>query len=331
MNCLTELIGLDECGTRVAGKLYINDMPGWNSSLLGYLTTDEKPNTADVFNAAALRAAMRLEDDWRQAITSKISAPSIIGRGNIGMYQDGKRIRPASAGKHAGIRVTANGSAFTQLNIDQIKVFWPVAVSSSIIVVDLLQGAILATYPFTSVAGGYATIEANLAVRSMGQAMDIAILAPANNGSYDGAITYGGCRECGTKWEAAGKNVYAQTTAFTTGGPYTDATATSLGHINGVSATYALSCDYEAVLCQYAHRLKRAMVYAALVEVLNEALFSKRLNSFTSVNREDVVEQRDMYAELYNEAVGSVFTNLVLPNDICFACRPAVRAATYIP
>jgi hypothetical protein len=161
--------------------------------------------------------------------------------------------------------------------------------------------------------------------------MDIAILAPADNGSYDGAITYGGCRECGTKWEPAGKNVYAQTTAFTTGGPYTDATATSLGHINGVSATYALSCDYEAVLCQYAHRLKRAMVYAALVEVLNEALFSKRLNSFTSVNREDVVEQRDIYAGLYNESVQGVFQNLVLPNDICFACRPAVRAATYIP
>ena len=330
--CLQQLVGFDDgCSVPDLNRLFVNKLPGWNSSLLGYLTSDQNPTQVDVFAAAAYRAAMRLEDDWRLNIMPKVSAPSVLDRGTIGKYQDGKFVQAGAAGKVAGVRITANGSAFTRLVLDTLTIFWPVTQSATVQIIDVLQGKVLTTTTINALAGQYVTIDLNYTIRSLGQALDIAVVLPAGQGAYDAAVSYAGCRSCGNRWETCGKNVYAKDVAFDAAGPYTDATASGIGHLNGVSVGYSLSCDYEAVLCQYADRLKRAMLYATTVEIMNEALFSKRINTMTTINRDDVTAMRDMYAEMYNEATAAVFGNLALPNDICYTCRPAVRPATYVP
>jgi len=55
-----------------------------------------------------------------------------------------------------------------------------------------------------------------------------------------------------------------------------------------------IDCDDAGWICQFRSRLGGAMLYATGVELMDEVLFSKRLNSTTTISVEDAQDRRNL-------------------------------------
>lgn len=93
--------------------------------------------------------------------------------------------------------------------------------------------------------------------------------------------------------------------------------------INQVNQCYAVNddCDYEAdIFCipENMMRLARAWMYLLGVELMMERLYSPRLNRWTTIDRKQAEELRDVYLVDYENSLASGVKALDITNcDLC--------------
>lgn len=101
--------------------------------------------------------------------------------------------------------------------------------------------------------------------------------------------------------------------------------------INSLRATVTLGCSYDAAVCSNRLLFAEAFWYALGIELMDERLFTERVNFYTSVKREEAKELGSLYQVRYEEAFKNGIGGLKFGCDACLECNSQVQVFTQIP
>lgn len=89
-------------------------------------------------------------------------------------------------------------------------------------------------------------------------------------------------------------------------------------------------CDYEEMACANKPRLMNAWRYLLGNQLMLERLFSSRINRFTTVDREQAIELRDLYQVEYERSLEQA-SKLLIISDCCLKCSGNPQYVTWLP
>ena len=332
--CLTDLIFVpDGCTSTPSNKVSLATLPGFDLYQADYVSDAQQSSGYDVMTAAVERAGDKIVSDFRSFMDIKGRFNSVVDKGTIGYFDENKVNDAAKVGKYAGVEILVSDYPYLKFNLNSVSIFFAGAVTDNIYVIDVIQGTIIDTIPFTSVAGQITEVLINKSYPTNGQDLHLMIAVDAGlSAAFDTWINPTSCASC-TKGRRSRFSDLLFTRAVETSktGSLTDTNLVGIGYTHGVSLNYSIECDDNTWMCQFSNRLRRAMLYASGVELMDEILFSDRLNNVTTINKEDANEKRSLYVQYYNTEMQTLLTNLRLPNDRCYTCTPMVVNRVNIP
>lgn len=93
----------------------------------------------------------------------------------------------------------------------------------------------------------------------------------------------------------------------------------------GLSGTFSIVCNWDALMCQNKTLFSRAYWYLLGIEMLTETLYSSKLNQYTTVNLQRAKELREEYQVEYMKALDQVAGGMKLSCDCCIECSEPVQ------
>ena len=99
----------------------------------------------------------------------------------------------------------------------------------------------------------------------------------------------------------------------------------------GLSINYSLSCDIEPYLCSIKNTLAMPLLYKTGALLMEELIYSKRLNSVINVYKTDHKELFDKFEAEYMSSMKAIFNNLPTPRDVCFDCNSSIKFVAIAP
>lgn len=331
MTCLENLIDVwDGCSARITGVMYVNDIPGFTMAKANAFTTQEDQTDLQALKDCIRLASQEVENDVRSFVDPKVSMASVIDNAIIGQWAERRKVVPADTG-YRGVRMEVAGGKHVALHIQSVTIFPVNAYVGDIKIFDLTQGIEIASIAVNLTGGQYNEVQIGQDFKVAGRVLDIAIaIDAAVTDVYQAEMKAGGCSTCSTSRLRMNSYVYAQPVSFQNVPPVLN-DVTQQGVIAGMSINYQLFCDSADFICSISSRLKMAMFYRAGIKIMDEILFSSRLNSVTTVGRERAKELKNLYLSDYSTSMNNVVGNLSYPNNVCYNCAPRVQNITRIP
>lgn len=329
LNCLVNKVGFyNGCGTR-PNKLLLNDLYGFNLDMAEYISDKDKQTGEDVLNAAIKAASEKVEDDVRSFLTPGAMVFDTYSNRHVGTVADNLKVKTAESGVLKGIRLELSRAPFFSLYINRINFFPAESGTGAIKVYNLLTGAELDSFNITFTAGEICSVEVDKEYRFDGQPIDVIIVAPSVDvyrvNMWDG----GDCNKCQGRF--INPYLFGNSIKVNNASPKIQSSLRTEVHTGGLWLNYSLRCDVADYICGMSTGLMRAVWYAAGIEVMNEIIFSQRLNNITTVGKDDAIELKNQYVEEYNTIMQRVVDTSKLPNNPCFLCKPTVTNYNAIP
>ena len=333
MQCLENLVGIwDGCTTKTPGKLYINDLPGFDLSFPDYLTTNQVEDGIELLENKRTAAANFLVNEMVSHLNPRSRVGSVVLNATAGIYNKDRQTKALVAGKLRGLQLMISNYPYLKIYIDSVSFFATSSVTTNVLVYDLTSGQLLDSLPITTTANEITTIFVGKEYNNNGQQLNIALLVDASlTNVYESNITIGGCDSC--IFTAERLNTFANGRGIEIASPGTInyQNVRGISHTNGLTATYSIACDHKYFICSIAGTLALPMYYRFGVELMDEVIFSKRLNSITTIHKDDAKVLKAEYQIKYEEALGNVIKNMILPNNLCYNCTPLIQNVPRIP
>ncbi|MGR3220322.1 MAG: hypothetical protein ACUZ8H_10985, partial [Candidatus Anammoxibacter sp.] len=221
---------------------------------------------------------------------------------------------------------------FTSLNATTIKIY------------DILTGTELYTQAISAPTSiGWTTIDvyqtfserrlfiAYDATLLTGVSFDVVDLRNAVNRSQDGCTV--ACYSCGGSSLTNAELRAGQATIATT---ITESDITFGDDLFGLSGVWSVICSFDSLVCNNKEPFTTSLWYLLGIELMNERLYSSRLNEFTAFDRNKAKELRNMYEVKYRGgtideishegellmAIEGINLNMA---DYCLQCNDPVR------
>ena len=330
MECLNNLVEYwDGCSTKTAGQTYIDELAGFENELLADLTTGAHTTELAIFNNAKNRASRRLTNDIYSNLDGRTSVNSIVDNARAGYYGELRNGLNSTAYQKKGIGIFYNGNAGLKLNINNISL---AARNTGTILVEIRDAhnpsLVLQSYSVSAIADTVVNLPVNYSVISTNARWGVFVCVDAAITTLESKISkLTKCSSCpdaepicldgytmasGAVWRSSGKLQNRNDTG-------------------GLSVDYAIECDLSQYICRSAKRFTEAMLFATGVELMTEAIHSRRLNTTTLLDRNRLEQNRSELANLYSVALKSVVENWQMPNDACFCKQPLVTSKNLIP
>ncbi len=327
--CLTNKVSFwDGCGTRPE-KLLLNDLPGFRLDFAEYITEADKQTGTDVLNAAIRLGAEKVEDDVRSFVQPNAVIVDSFSNQTLGIIQDNKKVKTGEANTLKGIRLDLSRAPFFSLYINTIS-FFPVSGGSGTAkIFNLLTGAELDAFPITYVANEVNVITVDKEYRFQGQPIDVIIVIESVDCYTVQLWDRAACLACEGKM--MNPHLFANSIKINSGAQKISNNVKSETHTGGLWVNYSLRCDIADYVCGLSIGLMRAAWYAAGINVMNEIIFSQRLNNLTTVGKDDAIALKDLYTAEYNTIMGRTVETAKLPNNPCFFCNQSVKSYNAIP
>jgi hypothetical protein len=332
--CLTDLIFVpDGCTALPSGKTSLSQLPGFDINHADYLNDSQQLSGFEVMQDAVNRASDKIVSDFRSHMDIKGRFASVVDKGTIGFYDENKVTDAVKAGQYAGLEILVSDYPYLKFNLNSVSVFFASGITDNLYIIDVIQGRIIDTIPFTSVAGQITNVLINKTYPTNGQDLHLMVAVDAGlSVAFDTWINPTNCASCSKGRRSRFSDLlFTRAVKTSKTGSLTDTALVGIGYTHGVSLNYSIECDDNTWLCQFSNRLRRAMLYASGVELMDEVLFSDRLNNVTTINKEDANEKRSLYVQYYNIELQQLLANLRLPNDRCYSCTPMVVNRVNIP
>jgi hypothetical protein len=329
--CLTELIFVpDGCNSPAADQTSLADLQGFDIYEADNITTSTDNSGVDVMNKAVNRAAGKITREFRSYLDGRGTFNSTLGKGTVGYFDKNQESDQANTGFYRGVEIEVNTYPYVKLTIGTCQAFLKQPGATNLWVIDLLQGKIVDTISFTAVANEIVNVEVNKTYYSNGQEMHYLI---ALDGDLDAVETYinpiGRC-DSSTRGNV-GPFLFVNSAKLDKSGNLNDRQLNGRGYTGGLSINMHLDCDDAGWMCQYRSRLSGAMLYATGVELMDELLFSKRVNSTTTIDIEDAQDRRNLYAQYYKNEMDNLLKNLAIKDDACYSCVQRIANRVSIP
>lgn len=333
MDCLNNLVGIwDGCTTK-EDKLYINDLAGFDLSTPEWLQKEQDASPLTLLEDIRNKAGIFLKHEILGNLNPRVQMGSVLWNGTIGVANNNRQTKTLEASKLKGIQVSTENYPYTEIYIDQISVF-PVSslTDFEVKVYDLTQGLLLDTFTFDITAGQINYYRVGKTYKNKGQYLNLAIVADSSlTDMYDVNLTGDGCRTCNTGLKPVGIYSNGRGVSISDAGPFINSNLRGESHTNGISIQYSISCDHDYFVCSMANRFALPMYYRFGVEVMDEIIFSGRLNSLTTLGLDNARTMKDDLILKYNDAMKGILMNLHVPNNACYTCTPNITINQRIP
>lgn len=351
MNCLIDYIGLKTCDVDTSPSgLFINQLPGVELKLLDKISDEEQADYLGVWNDVQTRASIRFKNDIRALFSKRYRLKQVKKSINIGKQIDLTDLTNASA-EYRGltIELSQESDQYTFSNLQVIYVqyinFYADSVQDyEINIFDLDLNTILDTFTGTSVVGwNQVSVLSSYNAQRIFIGLDATLFNTPNLNIA--TINQSPFLTNGWGWCLFNSfcNVNGKVTAVTAplATPYTPYTATPTQNdtnTNGVSAIFSVQCEFDNIICNNLNIFGSAFLYLLGSELMDERLYTSRLNEYTLFNRDKAKELKKLFECRYNGGViddieyfGELTKSIdgidLSDSDCCIECNTQVKFA----
>jgi hypothetical protein len=341
--CLTDYIGISGCTptTTPDSGIYLDRfLQGVELKMIDQIATEQQADWTGVWADVQSRAIKQFEADVRQAFNERYRIKSISQSVDIQKVIDTTSTTTASA-QQRGFALQMNtsdgsyvGSNMSEIYIQDLYLYSDYVGSVTLTIYDLDDGStlktktqtmasgwntirILESYPSRNIFVSYDATNINSVSQDITK-LKTAVNFDQNNDDFGLYYDYGVIC-CGVQISGA------------TSEPSTPTTLTKGNDVFGLSGTFGLVCKWDTLVCNNLKTFETAFAYCLGIELMNERLYSSRLNEFTMFDREQSAELKQLYLVKYRGGIlddityDGLLTQSVLgvnmdKHDCCIEC-----------
>jgi len=332
LTCFDDLIGIKgECGTPTTPEsgLWVQDITELHIGNFDKTITKEQNSGFEALQDIMGFASKEMAHDFRMGFMDKFDAKSIIENDVVGHWKKDLQQQPSEPTYLRGIHTYLESDPYMSLFISEIRVQSQTTGTVNVEVWDLTQNKLLDTIPVTSVAGEVSTAQVYKKYNTNKQRLDLFI--GTDGGTDEMYQTNINIKQCCNKTSYRNGVGRFYGAKILDGGSMTAGNLMGMTGTAGVSITYSVSCDFDQWLCSQRHLLGIPFLYKIGEESMRDFKYAKRLNDIVTLHRADHTELMEYYNEKYQRSMEQIFSNLQVPNNVCFQCRKQVRTRISLP
>lgn len=326
MDCLTQLVGFDDCTTGTE-PYKLNQFV--SKTQLEELLSDSYATVDEWVTATKTFAAQRLTTDVLSKMDSAIQVESLLENNTAGRFNDGKKV--TTAPDYAGIYIRFyDWRSYVKLNLNKISFYGNYTGDVVVKVVDLLNGQELATTTIAAKADKVVTKTVSISVPLSMRETDLGIVYDATDiESYKTTISYNGCSSCPNSGSISR---YSHFSGMNVTSSFLLSDKSSRNDTAGLSVEYSFVCDQSQWVCSIQGSLGLAMLYKTLYELFHSSLNTgSQFSNQQTTNYEANVERMTSFEYNYGLELDKVLKNSRVPDNICFRCSPKVGVINRLP
>lgn len=331
MACFTDLIGIkSECSdTTPQTSFYIDDVIP--ISTLENIVDSPYDSVKDLFDDKMSFAIRTLENDLYGRFRPNYKANSIIQNNTIGIYKENPTL--SGLGDWKGMEVeVCNYNSYLTVDVSSITFYGTFTGTVPVLIYNSITGELLDTVNIEAVSGQQVRTTINKSYKTYKQQLNLAFVYDATSvNGYGSQIYFGGCYSCSEDFYRC--NNWTRAKGITSTGTFTQSGISGAGNGGGLSVTYSLNCDHSSWLCENKNQLGLHILYRTAEEIMKYGRYhSKRFNSSTSTDLNDIETQIGLFHEDAETALNKVLENIKLPQDeMCFECKKRAGYRTMLP
>ncbi len=350
LNCLKSHIGVQGCTTTTPNSgIFVNQLPGVELEMIDKLADEQQVDFNGVYDDIEERAVRRLSTDVNAEFKKRYKIKNITQ--SIDLEREVDTTSTTAAGVfYRGFTLeldrTDDNFAWSNLetiHIQTLSLYFTSTNATTIKIFDIVTGTELYTQSVAAPASiGWTVIDVyqTFSQRRIFIAYDATLLAGVNfdvtdlrngiNRSQDGCSVV--CFSCG----GSNRNAELRAGQATIATTITESDITFGDDLFGLSGVWSVVCSFDSLVCNNKDPFTTSLWYLLGIELMNERLYSSRLNEFTAFGRNKAKELRNMYEVKYRGGTIDEIThegellmaiegiNLNL-NDYCLQCNEPVR------
>lgn len=326
LECLTKLIGLDDCGS--ATEPFKLNQIGYSKDQLKQMKDDSYPTVELFFQAIKETAASMVVSDFFGHIARGSLSKQVVETGVIGVYSEGLKPITANTGIAGVMFRVYGGQEYWKINIDSVRILVDYTGTIPINLYDLLTGQILQTVSVNVLPGVIATANFDFSAVSNLQTRNLFIGYDTTGITSYEATTKSGCNGCGqSSKQSSGVAYYS---GATLDAPFT--TAKVLNNTSGLSVSYSVECNNDQFLCSIKSVFGIAMLWRTAMAALDYSNDSGgQFSEQKTVNHEGNETRYTRASFHYENEIEKIVKQVVLPANKCFACGPRVTVTNRLP
>lgn len=339
MGCFDGIVKLNGCSiTEMPQAVYsLNSLPGISLESFEQVANNEQQNYLGVWNVINERAEARIKNQIIAYMSARYDIKRV--RRTVDIY--GKNSDVVSDNLFKGIVISSayaltdnwKISPLQSTSIDRIKFYKSSTTTAATVDVkffNYISKEILFTKTLTvaNMVDGWNEFDIlrdfNCAVLGIGF-LDTDI----NGVSYstnDSNGYYGGCYD-----DCYGGDGCGQIYGFVSNSDLVSGQLSNNTTANSLQVTLTLGCSYDAAVCSNRLLFAEAYWYLLGIEFMTERLYTKRVNFYTKITREEAKELIDLYNVRYEEAFKNALGGLKFECDACLECNSQVQVFTQLP
>lgn len=333
LSCFNDYIGLLGCGSSEPHSgIYLNSLPGITTELLDLVASREQLNYTKVWSDVQLRAVMQIKSEVRRKLQKKYSlkslkqiykSPSIIGSVNMLPYSE-----------YRGLKLVKPDNDYLQINISKIKFYNidPDLTSIDILFLDTndFSEEIFPPKTINNLVLGWNTLSVNLDsfAESITIVFDASSISSATTNIIELQDNSCCCVPCYHKcFDDCDVSIY---------GFKSDLNFSNESNPNntfGLGINFSAICSFDNLICESLILFTTAYWYLLGVEVINEALYTNRVNRNTTTDRQKYQELQDYYNVQFETEIANAVDGIYLDNtdNCCFECLQIFKSKQRLP
>lgn len=323
-DCLIDQIGVKGCSQPTAPSgLFINDLPGITLKSLDKIASEDDGNFLGVWATVQKRAAVRFRKEVIAAFAKRYRLKTITTSIDTGRQADlTSSVAPVTNFNGLIAELEHEDAQFTGSNLQQIYIANAAMYDKfggnplSIVVFDLDLGIEIFTASIATSVKGWNVFAVNTAFDARrvfvyySQKLHTTINQPFQN--VKNAVNSGGCWGVYSSHCDCGFRVKAGVQVGATDPSQVVETNDAFGFQVQISA----KCSFEKIICRNIDCFINAFWYLCAVELMNERLYSDRLNEFTVFDRNKAQELHDLFQIQYQ---GGLVNDITEPGELPLA------------
>lgn len=337
--CLKDYIGIKwQNGEIPESGLYINQLPGVSLKSIDYLANAENKTFLGVWDDVQVRSLKRLQT----AVTNYFAKRYQLATINEAMqlpeyYQDGSQNTAAGA-NYRGFTFDLGwyGSPLASIHIHNLRLFLKAPQNELEIkifeVVDNNMANLLETITIDAVAGwNTIKVQTSYPVYKVFVGYDAtaqdSVYMPLNNGAFTGETWFGWY---GYAWGPPVSMYEGKLRGAQSDKPYDELSENN--NTYGLSGSLSVVCGYQNIVCKTKEVFTTTLWYLEGVELMNERIYTERLNRFTTIDHKLAYELRSEFERQYNAEIAACLDGIELTTwDACIRCSAPVRLEHALP
>ena len=335
-NCLTDWIGIYGCDAPITySGVYINQLPGINLDSIESVADDEQETYLGVWADVQERGIRKFYNRLQTELSKRYKLKNLRYTLNLGNIIDLVNTTP-SASQYKGFTYemkylnTFRRSNFQALSVEKLNLFLPIAINTTVKIVDLDTSEVLWTKAIVGVQGwNVIRVDEKFTNERLFFGYDdtniTSVSLPINNANsdwfntvYNSLYGYGCCVALLNGAQTKDKSVFDKNTIteFTRG-----------NDTFGLSGVFSLVCVFDFIICNNKNLFTTALWYLLGAEIALEIQFSNRLNRYTTIDKDKAVELDKYCMAEFNNELSIVLDGIDLSTmDCCIECNTQIQS-----